>query len=74
MIDEEKIEVANSSNIKSYAYSPKSRVLTIEFQNWGAWQYDSVPQALFDDMKKAESKGGFFNKYVRGHFIGRPIK
>jgi len=67
------IAVANSSNIASFAYSPKRSVLTVEFKSGATWEYEEVPELIFEGMKAAESKGSYLAKRIRGYYHGRRI-
>lgn len=72
MVDE-KIVVEGSSNVVSYAYSPIRGVLTIEFKSGGTWEYENVPDKVFQDMKEAPSKGSFVHQRINGYYQGRRI-
>lgn len=62
------IETPDSSNIARYLYNPKEHVLTVEFRNGGTYDYYDVPQAVFDHMKAAPSKGQFLAQNVKGRY------
>lgn len=59
-------ETPDSSNIARYRYDEKAHVLTVEFKNGGTYSYYDVPQAVFDQMKTAASKGQFLAQNVKG--------
>lgn len=71
---DERVAVTNSSNIESYAYSTTRGVLIIEFKNGAEWEYKGVPESVFLDMKKAESKGQFFATRVKPFYQGGRVK
>jgi hypothetical protein len=78
MSDIEKINTEDSSNIASYAYSPKRSVLIVEYKNkagdiTATWEYAKVPPSIFESAKKAESIGGFIRGRVIGYFEGKKI-
>ena len=56
-----------SSAIACIAYEVDS--LYVLFNDGTEWQYQA-PVSVFYDWLKAESKGKFFNMYVRGKFKG----
>lgn len=70
---EETLVATGSSNIKTYAYSPTRGVLTIEFQSGAKWEYEQLPQKVFDELKQAESKGSFFASRIKGYYHGRKV-
>ena len=57
-----------SAVIRSYRYDPESQELTITFQTGRRYLYRGVPEALVADMKRAFSKGEFFNEFIRDRF------
>jgi hypothetical protein len=62
------IETPESSNIARFGYDSASSMLCIEFQRGGSYQYFDVPEAVFDAMKAADSKGQYFAQNVKGVF------
>jgi hypothetical protein len=56
-----------SSLLQSIAYSTDS-TLELEFRNGAIYHYFAVPEAVFEALVAAESKGVFFNRNVRNHF------
>ena len=57
----------NSSVIKSIAYEVDS--LLVLFQDGSLYSYEA-PVKVFNDWLKSESKGRFFNMFVRSEFNG----
>jgi hypothetical protein len=55
-----------SSNIARFSYH--NDTLTVIFKNGGKYAYFGVPEAIFEEMKGAESKGKFLNSEVKGKF------
>ncbi|MEP7286385.1 MAG: KTSC domain-containing protein [Chloroflexota bacterium] len=51
-----------------------SRVLEIEFESGRIYQYYDVPEAIYEEMLKAESKGKYFNSHIRGKFKYQEIE
>jgi hypothetical protein len=60
------IATPDSSAIVGFGYKKEKRVLTVEFKE-GRRRYDyfDVPEALFERMKAAASKGQFFAENIR---------
>lgn len=58
-----------SSVIKRSEYDPERRVLTIWFVPSGrAYDYRDVPPRVYDRLRRATSKGRFFNAHIRDHY------
>lgn len=46
----------------------KLGLLVIEFVNGDTWNYAGVPERVFAGLLGAESKGGYFRRFVRGRY------
>lgn len=57
-----------STVIRSYSYDAKSQGLTIVFQSGRRYLYHGVPETVISEMKRAFSKGEFFNQHIREHY------
>ena len=62
------IETPNSSNIARYKFEAAAHVLTVEFKSGGTYNYYDVPQHVFEQMKAAQSKGGFLAQNIKGAY------
>lgn len=62
------IETPESSNISRIAYDKDSHVLRVEFKNGGLYDYFDVPDAVFEAMCHAASKGQFLSQQIKGRF------
>lgn len=51
-----------------------SRVLEIHFDSGRVYQYYDVPEDVYQGMLSAESKGRYFNTYVRDQFPYQEIE
>lgn len=60
------IETPESSTIVRFRYESATRVLTVEFKNGGRYNYYDVPDAIFERMKSAPSKGQFLAQTIKG--------
>ena len=60
------IVAPDSSAIAGFGYQKEKRVLTVDFKG-GRRRYDyhDVPEAVFEGMKAAPSKGVFFAENIR---------
>ncbi len=63
----ERIPVS-SSNITSIGYDPNTLTLEIEFVHGGVYQYFDVPQAYYDSLMQADSKGTYLSQNVKPSF------
>jgi hypothetical protein len=61
-----------SSLLSSVRYSPQA-TLEIEFRSGAIYCYFLVPQAIFDGLIAAPSKGTYFNRYIRSSFRSQRI-
>jgi hypothetical protein len=53
-----------SSNLKLATYDTESKLLEIQFNNGGIYQYENVPWEVFTKFRMAESQGKFFNQHI----------
>jgi hypothetical protein len=56
-----------SSLLSSIRYSIDA-TLELEFHSGAIYRYFAVPQAVFEGLVAAESKGAYFNRSVRSRF------
>ncbi len=54
-----------STSIRSVGYDPGEEVLEVEFQSGGVYQYIGVPQAAYEGLLAARSKGRYFGDFIR---------
>lgn len=59
-----------SSSITAYGYDGTVGTLRITFKGGKTYDYKDVPQAVVDELAKAESVGSFINKNVVRQFVG----
>jgi hypothetical protein len=57
-----------SSAVATVGYSKRLRALEIEFKRGGTYRYLDVPAEVYRQLLAAESKAGFYNRYVRGKY------
>lgn len=57
-----------SSNIQSVGYDPQTQTLEVEFINGTIYQYYGVPENVYDQMMREQSKGRFLNTYIRNQY------
>ena len=63
----EKMEVM-SSVLANVEYNKKNKLLFITFKSGKTYIYYNVPEEVWKAFKDAESKGKFFNTYIKGRF------
>ncbi len=56
-----------SSLLSSMRYSIEA-ILELEFRSGAIYRYFAVPPAVVEGLIAAESKGAYFNRYIRNHF------
>lgn len=62
-----------STVIRRFDYSPETNELTIEFVSGRRYVYSSVPLDEAEAMRRAFSKGIFFNKRIRDRYPWREV-
>lgn len=58
----------SSSNIATIGYDPGAHVLEVEFNDGAVYQYMNVPQAVYDGIMAAASRGIYLNAHVKGQY------
>jgi KTSC domain-containing protein len=61
--------MAESSKAKQLwqaAYDSDSQRLVLTFPNGRSYSYEAVPPDLYRQWQEAESKGDFYNNFIRG--------
>lgn len=61
-----KLNEVVSSNIKGVGY--ENGTLLVEYLGGSRYEYENVPEELFNEMLKADSKGKFVNASIKGKF------
>lgn len=57
-----------SSSLAQLAYDERQEILQVEFCDGSLYQYASVPLHTYHELLHADSKGTFFNRYIRTRF------
>lgn len=57
-----------SSSMRSVGYDPQLAVLEIEFDDGAIYQYRTVAVDMHAALMSAESKGRFFQRYIRDQY------
>lgn len=59
----------SSTSLAKAIYDDRLSRLRIHFRDGTIYDYTGVPQALFQALLAAPSKGLFFNRHIRDHFL-----
>lgn len=57
-----------SSDLAEVGYDRDTMTLEVEFHNGAIYQYFDVPDAVYQELMGAASKGRFFNANVKNSF------
>ena len=63
-----------SSVIRRFAYDPESRSLALEFTTGKRYRYDGVPPEEVAAMRRAASKGSYFNAHIRDRYAHKRMR
>ena len=58
-------ESVRSSNLRSVGYDAQQKILEIEFNSGGIYQYRSVPSEIHVNLMGAISHGKFFAQFIK---------
>lgn len=58
----------SSSTISSIGYDISSMTLEIEFKNGGIYQYQSVPEEVFQSLISARSHGTYLHDHIKDKY------
>jgi hypothetical protein len=62
------VTAVESTTLRTVAYDEAREVLQLEFCNRAIYRYFDVPAAVHQALLDAESKGGYFNHFIRRDF------
>jgi hypothetical protein len=57
-----------SSTLRAVGYDPEKKILEVEFNNGGVYQYFGVDKDIYDRLSAAQSAGKFFSSEIRGKY------
>ena len=57
-----------STTLATVAYEATDQLLWLEFRSHAVYCYFGVPTAVYRDLLEANSKGNYFNRYIRHRF------
>jgi KTSC domain-containing protein len=67
------VEVRSSSLARLF-YDRRQAILQVEFCDGTQYQYSGVPLETYQNLLQADSKGSYFNHYIRSCFPYAPIR
>ena len=60
------IRFTNSSNLAGASWD--NETLIIEFKRGGSYQYDDVPEEIYNELIEADSPGSYYHKNIKGQY------
>ncbi len=63
-----------STEIEWIGYEHKRSMLQVEFIAGPVYQYDNVPEKIYEDFLTAPSHGRFFESNIKGKFASRKVR
>jgi len=64
----------DSSNIHSVGYDPSTGTLEVEFHGGSVYEYSDVPEAVYQALMSASSKGSYLNRQVKPRYRFRQLR
>lgn len=62
-------ETPKSTCFSRIGYNAEHQILLVQFRDSGRYySYGEVSPELYDRFSSAESLGGFYNQYIKGHY------
>ncbi|MDO1559419.1 KTSC domain-containing protein [Brevundimonas sp. 2R-24] len=62
-----------SSVIRDWTYDSDAQRLRITFTLGEVYDYEAVPPEIDQGLRDAQSKGRFFSRHIRDHFVYRRV-
>ena len=66
--------LVESTTLTSAGHDARAAVLELQFRSGSVYQYFHVPAGIYRDLLWAPSKGGYFNREIRGRYPYRLIQ
>lgn len=57
-----------STVIANFEYDPETKTLEIRFVSGAVYDYYEVPAAIYQKFKTAQSKGTYFNQFIKAMY------
>ena len=62
-----------STMLSAVGYDAGDSKLYVEFKNGDVWEYDDVPEDMFDALTGGGSAGAYFRNHIRNEFNSRRV-
>jgi hypothetical protein len=62
------VTTVDSTTLATIIYDAARQTLWLEFRNGAVYVYSSVPSQVHQALLRADSKGAYFNRHIRGRF------
>ncbi|GIL41689.1 KTSC domain-containing protein [Roseiterribacter gracilis] len=62
------MQIIESESLAAVGYDPARLLLRLQFRAGGLYEYDGVPQRIWRELMRAESKGRYFIDEIRGRY------
>jgi hypothetical protein len=69
----ERIVIEDSSLIHAVGYDARRALLEVQFQTGTTYRYFDVEPETYQELLAAESKGQYFNDYIREAYLYREV-
>lgn len=60
-----KRQSVTSSNLASIGYDAENKILEVEFNHGGVYQYFGVPENVYEELMNASSHGQYFDRNIK---------
>lgn len=67
-------KAVESNHLVSVGYDTERLILEIEFKNGSVYQYNDVPQPVYEAMMRAKSVGTYFRASIRDDYPHKIIQ
>ncbi|MBC8140135.1 MAG: KTSC domain-containing protein [Armatimonadetes bacterium] len=64
----------DSTMLQAVAYHAETQVLTLTFHDGAVYEYDDVPQSVYDELLNAESKGQYAHSRIIDCYPYRKVR
>lgn len=62
-----------SSSLARLSYDRRQAILQVEFRDGTEYEYTGVPPKTYENLLQADSKGSYFNHYIRNRFTASKL-
>ena len=62
-----------SSSLARLSYDRQQAILQVAFRDGTAYEYADVPLKTYQNLLQADSKGSYFNYYIRDRFTASKL-